>query len=105
MTIADRSQEWYLAHRVDLHGDLKKHALEFATLHTGCRIAEIHIDTPRPRVRLEDGRTFEADLLLGADGLHVWSIDSLYGLTLTSPRSIHLQTACCLLLTTKYIVN
>ena len=64
-------QEWYLVHRVDLHNHLKKRALETATLHTRCRIVAINISGSRPSVTLDDGRTFEADLLLGADGLHV----------------------------------
>lgn len=64
-------QEWYLVHRVDLHNHLKKRALETATLHTQCRIITIDISGSRPSVTLDDGRTFEADLLLGADGLHV----------------------------------
>ncbi|CAG8040348.1 unnamed protein product [Penicillium salamii] len=63
-------QEWYLVHRVDLHNHLKQRALETATLHLRCKIAEVDIETARPSVTLADGRTFEADLLLGADGLH-----------------------------------
>lgn len=65
------AKEWYLVHRVDLHNHLKQRALETATLHLRCRIAEVDIETARPSVTLADGRTFEADLLLGADGLHV----------------------------------
>lgn len=60
-----------MVHRVDLHNALKKRALEFATLHTGCRIINIDIHTSRPLITLDDGRSFDADLLLGADGLHV----------------------------------
>ncbi|KAJ5698051.1 hypothetical protein N7462_000056 [Penicillium macrosclerotiorum] len=62
--------EWYLVHRVDLHNNLKLHALKTATLHTGCKITDVDINTSRPSVTLEDGRIFDADLLLGADGLH-----------------------------------
>ncbi|CAG8020051.1 unnamed protein product [Penicillium olsonii] len=63
-------KEWYLVHRVDLHNHLKQRALETATLHTRCIITGIDIETARPSVTLTDGRIFEADLLLGADGLH-----------------------------------
>ncbi|KAJ5109584.1 hypothetical protein N7532_002229, partial [Penicillium argentinense] len=62
--------EWYLIHRVELHNSLKLRALETAELHLKCKISEIDLDTPRPSVTLEDGRVFQADLLLGADGLH-----------------------------------
>lgn len=58
-------------HRVDLHNHLKQRAIETATLHTHCRITDINLEGGRPSVTLIDGRTFEADLLLGADGLHV----------------------------------
>jgi salicylate hydroxylase len=58
-------------HRVELHNHLKKLALETATLHTRCRITEVIVEGTCPSVTLDDGRTFKADLLLGADGLHV----------------------------------
>ncbi|KAJ5681336.1 uncharacterized protein N7477_001276 [Penicillium maclennaniae] len=61
---------WYLVHRVGLHNALTKRALETATLHTGCTIMRIDLDVRRPSIALDDGRRFEADLLLGADGLH-----------------------------------
>ncbi|OQE00009.1 hypothetical protein PENVUL_c060G06595 [Penicillium vulpinum] len=62
--------EWYLVHRVELHNHLKQRALETATLHTRCVITEINLEGASPSVTLDDGRTFKADLLLGADGLH-----------------------------------
>lgn len=58
-------------HRVDLHNHLKKRALETATLHTQCKIINADLEGARPSVILEDGRIFNADLLLGADGIHV----------------------------------
>lgn len=64
-------QEWYLVHRVELHNHLKQRASETATLHTRCRIIDTNLDVARPSVTLDDGRIFQADLLLGADGLHV----------------------------------
>lgn len=44
-------------------------ALKTAVLHTGCKIVDVN--TEDPRVILDDGREFTADLLLGADGVHV----------------------------------
>lgn len=64
-------QEWYLVHRVDLHNYLKQRALQTATLHMGCKIVGIDVDSERPSVTLDNGDRFEGDLLLGADGLHV----------------------------------
>ncbi|CAG7937306.1 unnamed protein product [Penicillium nalgiovense] len=63
-------EEWYLVHRVELHNHLKQRALETATLHTRCRITQVNLEGICPSVTLDDGRTFKADLLLGADGLH-----------------------------------
>ncbi|PCH09241.1 Monooxygenase, FAD-binding [Penicillium occitanis (nom. inval.)] len=60
--------EWYLVHRVDLHNYLKEVALKTAVLHTGCNVVDVNIE--EPRVVLDDGREFRADLLLGADGVH-----------------------------------
>ncbi|KAJ5496168.1 Monooxygenase FAD-binding [Penicillium fimorum] len=63
-------EEWYLVHRVELHNHLKKRALETATLHTRCKVTEVNLEGACPSVTLADGRTFKADLLIGADGLH-----------------------------------
>ncbi|BCS25029.1 uncharacterized protein APUU_41473A [Aspergillus puulaauensis] len=62
--------EYYLVHRCDLHGALKHQALKRAEVHTGCEIVGIDTSTSRPSVTLDDGRVFEGDLLIGADGLH-----------------------------------
>ncbi|KAL4747083.1 hypothetical protein BDW72DRAFT_206794 [Aspergillus terricola var. indicus] len=62
--------EYYLVHRCDLHGALKAQALEAAKVHTGCEIVSVNTSTNRPSVTLDDGRVFEGDLLVGADGLH-----------------------------------
>ncbi|KOS46057.1 hypothetical protein ACN38_g3022 [Penicillium nordicum] len=62
--------EWYLVHRIELHNHLKQRALETATLYTQCRITEVNLEGACPSVTLDDGRTFKADVLLGADGLH-----------------------------------
>ncbi|OGM45891.1 hypothetical protein ABOM_006036 [Aspergillus bombycis] len=63
--------EWYLVHRVDLHNYLKERLNRTeATLHLGCKITNINIESEQPTVTLDDGREFTCDLLLGADGLH-----------------------------------
>ncbi|KAF7588589.1 hypothetical protein BBP40_005474 [Aspergillus hancockii] len=63
--------EWYLVHRVDLHNYLKERLLQTAaTLHLGCKITHVNIESQRPSVRLDDGREYTCDLLLGADGLY-----------------------------------
>ncbi|KAL5335218.1 hypothetical protein BJX70DRAFT_401821 [Aspergillus crustosus] len=62
--------EYYLVHRCDLHGAIKEQALKTAEVHTSCEIVEINTSTDRPSVKLDDGRIFEGDLLIGADGLH-----------------------------------
>ncbi|KAK1141893.1 hypothetical protein N8T08_008406 [Aspergillus melleus] len=61
--------EWYMVHRVDLHNHLKQRALDTATLHLECKIIKVDITSSRPSVTLQDGRRFECDILLGADGL------------------------------------
>ncbi|KGO69765.1 Monooxygenase, FAD-binding [Penicillium italicum] len=63
-------EDWYLVHRAELHNHLKQRALETAKLNTRCRITEVNVEGVCPSVTLDDGRTFKADLLLGADGLH-----------------------------------
>ncbi|KAL2835817.1 hypothetical protein BJY01DRAFT_252322 [Aspergillus pseudoustus] len=62
--------EYYLVHRADLHGALKARALKTAEIHTGCNTIDIDISTDGPSVTLDDGRVFEGDLLIGADGLN-----------------------------------
>lgn len=68
-------QEWYLVHRVDLHNKLKSEATSQSRpgvpvqLHLACMVSDV--DLINASVTLEDGRIFEGDLLLGADGLHV----------------------------------
>lgn len=62
-------------HRVDLHNKLKSEATStsrdgvLVTLHLACKVVDI--DLQNASVTLDDGRVFDGDLLLGADGLHV----------------------------------
>ncbi|KAF2141199.1 uncharacterized protein K452DRAFT_287909 [Aplosporella prunicola CBS 121167] len=68
--------EWYLVHRVDLHSALKAAATSRgsdgngspAQLLTGSAVASV--DAATATVVLEDGRTLQGDVVLGADGVH-----------------------------------
>lgn len=66
---------WYLAHRVDLHNELKLLALgpqqgvPTPTLHLSSTVTEV--DAEKGVVVLANGQKYEADLIVGADGLHV----------------------------------
>ncbi|KAG9925081.1 FAD/NAD(P)-binding domain-containing protein, partial [Aureobasidium melanogenum] len=82
----DRSRwqtEWYLVHRVDLHNKLKSEATSTTRagipvqLHLACKVTDI--DLYNSNVTLEDGRTFNGDLLLGADGLHSFTRKRMVG--------------------------
>ncbi|KAH0367998.1 FAD/NAD(P)-binding domain-containing protein, partial [Aureobasidium melanogenum] len=82
----DRSRwqtEWYLVHRVDLHNKLKSEATSTTRagvpvqLHLACKVTDI--DLYNASVTLEDGRIFNGDLLLGADGLHSFTRKRMVG--------------------------
>ncbi|KAF2151364.1 FAD/NAD(P)-binding domain-containing protein [Myriangium duriaei CBS 260.36] len=66
-------------HRVDAHNVLKEKALSFASVRLVLG-GEIHnVDTVSGTVTLADGSTIEADVVIGADGVHsrtVTSVDS-----------------------------
>ena len=60
-------------HRVDLHNELKKLALRddgegAVEVHLGVRI--VRVDIENAEVKLDDGRSWKGDLLIGADGIH-----------------------------------
>ena len=63
-----------LIHRADLHDALKKLAMDedlsgpLSELILGCRIQDV--DVAKATLTLEDGRRFEGDLIIGADGAH-----------------------------------
>lgn len=63
---------WLLAQRIDLHAELKREVLDPARegpspeLLLGVKIASLDVD--RGIVKLDDGRTFTGDLIVGADG-------------------------------------
>ncbi|ETS85199.1 hypothetical protein PFICI_03224 [Pestalotiopsis fici W106-1] len=65
---------WQLIHRVDLHEALKSLALDEkesgkpVSLYLRSKV--VSCNPSGPSITLEDGRTFEGDLLIGADGVH-----------------------------------
>lgn len=65
---------WLLAHRVHLHDALKNAAIgsegkgQPAKLFLSSRV--LNVDPETAFLTLEDGKTFQGDLILGADGLH-----------------------------------
>ncbi|KAL1608342.1 hypothetical protein SLS60_003283 [Paraconiothyrium brasiliense] len=65
--------QWLLAHRVDLHSQLKKVATAengtgaAAILRTSSRVASVGTDGS---VTLESGERLKADVVIGADGVH-----------------------------------
>ncbi|RYC77848.1 hypothetical protein BFJ63_vAg19279 [Fusarium oxysporum f. sp. narcissi] len=65
---------WYFSHRVDLHNELKRLALEPWSTSTG---AKLHLSTPVVDVdceggilKFEDSTTVTKDVIIGADGVH-----------------------------------
>lgn len=53
-----------------LHERLAPHLGGQVALRTGARVTALEVDAERVRVDLADGGSLEADLLIGADGLH-----------------------------------
>ncbi|CAK7220654.1 hypothetical protein SBRCBS47491_004261 [Sporothrix bragantina] len=68
------AQPWWLAHRIDLHSELRRLAVDAegqgkpAQLHLGCPVAGVNYDVGE--ITLKDGTTHKADLIIGADGVH-----------------------------------
>lgn len=64
---------FHLMHRADLIALLAQgldSGPHGAQLRFDARVTKLHIAGPRPTVTLQDGSTLQADLILGADGLH-----------------------------------
>ncbi|KAL5115928.1 hypothetical protein ACEQ8H_006150 [Pleosporales sp. CAS-2024a] len=65
---------WQLAHRVHLHGELKRMATRDegkgkpAVLKLGSRVVDVHVH--EGTVTLDGGETLKSDLIVGADGVH-----------------------------------
>ncbi|KAJ4347657.1 hypothetical protein N0V95_005230 [Ascochyta clinopodiicola] len=65
--------EWLLVHRVDLHNALRQLAEKGyeerkPRLHLSCAVESV--DAATGKVKLENGREVQADLIIGADGVH-----------------------------------
>lgn len=64
---------WLLAHRVDLHSELKRRATMEegqgtpATLRTACKVVDVNTDGT---ITLASGEQLHADVVVGADGVH-----------------------------------
>ena len=71
---------YVLLHRADLHRVLRERAESLgAKITLNAVIESMDIDTAKPSVRLQDGRVFEADVILGADGERSICRDKLLG--------------------------
>jgi len=70
----------YTAHRADLL-DVITSAVPAASISLGRRCTGLDIAGRRPRLRFEDGRTVEADVVIGADGTHSIVRGTLHGPT------------------------
>ena len=69
MQLPADSAGFHMIHRADLIDLLRKAAPDVAARMVA-RVTSLRAEGPRPGVTLEGGTTFEADLILGADGLH-----------------------------------
>lgn len=59
----------YTAHRADLF-DVIRRAVPAGTVRLGRRCADVVLRGDRPALRFEDGEVVEADVVIGADGVH-----------------------------------
>ncbi|MEV4807755.1 FAD-dependent monooxygenase [Nonomuraea sp. NPDC049421] len=60
---------YYTVHRADLHGGLLS-LVPPGRVHLGARCTAVTQTADKARLRLSDGTTAEADLVVGADGIH-----------------------------------
>jgi salicylate hydroxylase len=59
----------YTAHRADLHDAIRR-VVPDASVRLGKRCVEVGLNGPRRALRFADGATAEADVVIGADGIH-----------------------------------
>lgn len=63
-------QACYLCHRVDLHNELKRRAIEEGVeIHLHSRIASC--DAEHATITTASGEIYEGDVVIGADGIRV----------------------------------
>jgi salicylate hydroxylase len=64
-------QPWWVVHRMHLHEGLVEIARqEGAKLVIDARVAKVEYETGRPKVITEKGDVYEADLIIGSDGVN-----------------------------------
>ncbi|KAI0202211.1 FAD/NAD(P)-binding domain-containing protein [Astrocystis sublimbata] len=71
---------WLMVHRVDLHNALRSMAeTEFqgrsVKIHLDSKVESVNAETGE--VCIKGGRTVKGDLVIGADGLHSWSVQAI----------------------------
>ncbi|KAH8691269.1 hypothetical protein BGW36DRAFT_419792 [Talaromyces proteolyticus] len=85
---------WYLAHRVDLHNEIRSLAFggEYNGLKPKLHLASkvVKIEAEEGIVHLADGTRYEADLIVGADGIHSATRNCLFG----GSELYHTGSAC-----------
>lgn len=75
------SNPWLCVHRADLHRELKRLTMEaeeegpVPLLELGCKVVEIDVEDGV--VKLEDGRVFKSDVIIGADGNFSFARESI----------------------------
>ena len=66
---------WYFSHRVDLHNEFKRLALEPSDKFPGAKLHllknVVDLDCEKGRLTFEDGTSTTKDVVIGADGVHV----------------------------------
>jgi salicylate hydroxylase len=70
---------WYFSHRVDLHNELKRLALNGSDGFPGAKLhlakPVVDVDCENGVLKFEDGSTVRKDVIVGADGVHVCAND------------------------------
>lgn len=98
MKIDARLQPWLFNHRVDLHNAFKAFALRDDIPGRPAKIVGstkiIRVDTAAGVVFSESGEKYEADLVIGADGIHSVTRDAVIGTRKIAQPSGHSAYRC-----------
>ncbi|CAK7206932.1 hypothetical protein SEUCBS139899_009739 [Sporothrix eucalyptigena] len=89
---------WFLAHRVDLHEELKRLATEPESpgapghpADVSLRTKIIHYNTDEPSITLDNGEIIKPDVVIAADGIYSIAVEAILG----EPRPLDApQNAC-----------